>query len=193
MNEDRYRSGVYAYCSHESFTLKWGVIVHLIQQYCPKPFRILDLGCGRSDILHARLDGSSLGTYVGIDRDLATIEDCRAHLSGEYLTGDLMCFDVSVLGSRRFNCLLWAGIEALPTEYHAALDTFLSVVDVGGILVLDYMVCPPEKAQDRLRGLPGLKHLGGCRLELPYVPPEARLAWPNVNKRIIEAFRKESS
>jgi len=150
---------------------------------------MLDLACGKTTLVDF-MSPSDYERYVGIDSCKEVVRFLRGKNTRgtSWIYGDIEHMTLPRLNGN-FNVLLWCGIQNYVEAYQSVLAKFKALLSDDAIVILDYMVYPPSKWEKRVGGVK-LYHVDGCRLELPYVPKEAK-GWSKVNMRIIECLRTE--
>ena len=144
-----------------------GLILSLLEAYCPAPGAILDAGCGRGDrlcALHRALPATAL---CGIDRDGENVTAARERCpSAEIRTGDLCtlpwaegCFDAALC-----ECTL-----SLTDDPAAALASLYRALRCGGVLLLGDL-CASDGSGDAVLGC------GTVRRVFDRAPLEQRFA-----------------
>ena len=111
-----------------------GLILSLLEAYCPAPGFILDAGCGRGDrlaMLHEAIPGASL---CGIGRDGDNAEIARQTCPGaEIRTGDLCALPWA---EGTFDAALCECTLSLTDDPEAALASLHRALRPGGVLLL---------------------------------------------------------
>ena len=192
MRNKYYDDGSYNYMYSDNYQVKWGVILHLIRKYSFYKPHILDLGCGNMPVRRWLRD-DEVASNTMMEQDEHIVAELKAaHPADTVYCADLERFDTAQFAGRKFNCIIWAGAESEPTHYFDIISKYIEVLDINGILIVDYMATPPESIGERIGRnslAKRLIHMNGCKLILPYISPKQMSRWPKVGERRIEIFR----